>query len=331
MARVALNQIRKSFGQVNVLKNIDLEIPNGSFTVLVGPSGCGKSTLLRLIAGLETPTSGTVVIGDKDVTNAEPSDRGISMVFQSYALFPHMTVGQNVEFGIKLAKVPVEERKRRVAQAAEILHLGPLMDRKPAALSGGQRQRVAIGRSIVRHPDVFLFDEPLSNLDANLRTQMRVELADLHQRLAATMVYVTHDQVEAMTLADQIVVLNAGNIEQVGTPTELYERPATEFVATFIGSPRMNLIKGAPAERAGAKTLGVRPEHVAVSARGDWPARLSFVEYLGNEMILYIDTDFGPIIARQPRAVEFSAGENVELSFDPDQFHRFAEDGRRIV
>lgn len=331
MARVALNQIRKSFGQVNVLKSIDLEIPNGSFTVLVGPSGCGKSTLLRLIAGLETPTSGTVVIGDKDVTNAEPSDRGISMVFQSYALFPHMTVGQNVEFGIKLAKVPVEERKRRVAQAAEILHLGPLMDRKPAALSGGQRQRVAIGRSIVRHPEVFLFDEPLSNLDANLRTQMRVELADLHKRLAATMVYVTHDQVEAMTLADQIVVLNAGNIEQVGTPTELYERPATEFVATFIGSPRMNLIKGAPAQKAGVKTLGVRPEHVAVGTRGDWPARLSFVEYLGNEMILYLDTDFGPIIARQPRAAEFGAGASVELSFDPDNLHRFAADGRRAT
>jgi multiple sugar transport system ATP-binding protein len=331
MAKVEIKSLVKSFGAVSVIKGIDLNIPDGSFTVLVGPSGCGKSTLLRQIAGLDMPSSGSILIGDRDVTFDEPSDRGISMVFQSYALFPHMTVRQNVEFGMKLAKVPTEERAKRVANAAAVLHLEPLLDRKPAALSGGQRQRVAIGRSIVRNPDVFLFDEPLSNLDAALRTQMRVELAALHEKLKATMIYVTHDQVEAMTLADQIVVLNAGNIEQVGSPTELYERPQTEFVATFIGSPKMNLLKGRAAEVARAATVGVRPEQITIGPEGMWEAKLAFVEYLGNENIIYLDSEFGQVIARTSQQVDTPFGSTVRFGYDPESLHRFGTDGRRVA
>ena len=240
-----------------------------------------------------------------------------------------MNVRQNIEFGMKLAKVPVDERTRRVAAAAGVLHLDSLLDRKPAALSGGQRQRVAIGRAIVRQPEVFLFDEPLSNLDAALRTQMRVELAALHDRLKATMIYVTHDQVEAMTLADQIVVLNAGKIEQVGSASELYERPQTEFVATFIGSPKMNLLKGRAADALSAATIGVRPEHIKIEPDGMWEARLSFVEYLGNENIIYLESEFGQVIARLPHAVDGIADAPVRFGYDPANLHRFGPDGLR--
>ncbi|EJN05950.1 ATP-binding cassette domain-containing protein [Phyllobacterium sp. YR531] len=300
MSSVTLTQIKKSFGSVDVMNNIDLSIEKGEFCVFVGPSGCGKSTLLRLIAGLELVTSGKIVIGDRDVTHAEPSARGIAMVFQSYALYPHLTVRENIGFGLSLAKRPKAEIKAKVEAAAEALQLGHLLDRKPKALSGGQRQRVAIGRAIVRNPAVFLFDEPLSNLDAALRTQMRMELTDLHRKLGATMIYVTHDQVEAMTMADKIVVLNGGRIEQVGTPMELYNKPASPFVAGFIGSPKMNLIEGSAAEALGCKVYGIRPEHLCLSTtEGQWEANVRHIERLGAETILHLDTVvIGPLIAR---------------------------------
>ncbi|MER9136168.1 ATP-binding cassette domain-containing protein [Mesorhizobium sp. M0830] len=331
MANVELTHINKTFGAVEIIPDLTFSIPDGSFTVLVGPSGCGKSTLLRMVAGLEQPTRGSISIGGRDVTHDEPSKRGISMVFQSYALFPHMTVEQNVDFGLRLAKVPAEERRARVAAAAEVLHLGPLLKRKPAALSGGQRQRVAIGRSIVRNPDVFLFDEPLSNLDAALRTQMRVELADLHGRLKATMVYVTHDQVEAMTLADQIVVMNAGRVEQIGSPMELYSKPQTQFVASFIGSPRMNLISGEPARQEGATTIGFRPEHVTIdNEKGMWGGRLRIAEHLGNETIAYVESDIGEIIVRLGGHQQMKPGDAVRMTPDRDHLHRFDDGGVRI-
>ncbi|MEZ2221584.1 ABC transporter ATP-binding protein [Rhizobium sp. RCC_161_2] len=331
MADVILNDINKTFGTVETIPNLTLRVPDGSFTVLVGPSGCGKSTLLRMIAGLEKPTRGLIAIGGRDVTDTEPSKRGISMVFQSYALFPHMTVEQNIDFGLRLAKVPEDERRARVASAAEILHLKSLLQRKPAALSGGQRQRVAIGRSIVRNPEVFLFDEPLSNLDAALRSQMRVELADLHQRLKATMIYVTHDQVEAMTLADQIVVMNAGRIEQVGAPMDLYSEPRTEFVATFIGSPKMNLIAGDAARAYGASTIGIRPEHIDVGSEGGtWTGRLRVVEHLGNETIAYVQSDVGELVIRVVGHQEIKPGETVYMTPDMNHLHRFDEQGLRL-
>ena len=330
MAEVRLTNINKTFGNLETIPDLTLDVPDGSFTVLVGPSGCGKSTLLRMVAGLEEATRGAITIGGRDVTHVEPSDRGISMVFQSYALFPHMTVEQNIDFGLRLAKTPPEERKRRVDVAAEILHLKPLLKRKPVALSGGQRQRVAIGRSIVRQPDVFLFDEPLSNLDAALRTQMRVELTDLHQRLKTTMIYVTHDQVEAMTLADQIVVMNAGRIEQLGAPMELYTFPATEFVATFIGSPKMNLVKGPSAAAENATTLGIRPEDFVVGDSGPWSGRVHVVEQLGNETIAYVQSNVGDLVVRQPGSHGVKAGETIHLSPRHEALHRFGSDGRRI-
>ncbi|KFE33864.1 ABC transporter ATP-binding protein [Thioclava atlantica] len=330
MTEVRLSRIRKVFGAVEIFADLSLTVPEGSFTVLVGPSGCGKSTLLRMIAGLEEPTEGRIEIGGRDVTDAEPSDRGISMVFQSYALFPHMTVAQNIDFGLRLAKVPAAERERRVAQAAQILDLERYLDRKPAALSGGQRQRVAIGRSIVRNPAVFLFDEPLSNLDAALRNQMRVELAELHNRLDATMIYVTHDQVEAMTLADQIVVMNAGRIEQVGSPSELYERPATTFVARFIGSPRMNLLEGAVAAEHGAAICGIRPEHLTLTEDGPWAGTVTVAEYLGNETVIHVQSDLGDLIVRQPGQVRLAAGTPIRLTPDLSQIHRFDAEGKRL-
>jgi ABC-type sugar transport system ATPase subunit len=331
MAEVAISSVNKTFGAVEIIPNLDLAVPHGSFTVLVGPSGCGKSTLLRMISGLETPTRGTIVIGGADVTREEPSKRGISMVFQSYALFPHMTVRQNIDFGMRLAKVPKEERVKRVAYAAGVLKLESLLDRKPAALSGGQRQRVAIGRSIVRNPNVFLFDEPLSNLDAALRTQMRVELAELHQRLGATMIYVTHDQVEAMTLADQIVVMNAGRIEQVGSPLELYERPQTEFVATFIGSPKMNLIRGNAAKEFGAATIGIRPEHIEFDQAGPWTGKVRLVERLGNESIAYVDSSAGEMTVRMVGSSGLSNGQDVRLAPRREHVLRFDNTGNRIA
>ena len=286
---VILKGLRKSFGAVGIIKGIDLTVEPGEFCVFVGPSGCGKSTLLRLISGLEEATEGVIEIGGKDVTQAEPSARGIAMVFQSYALYPHLSVRDNIGFGLSLAKLPKAEIARKVGAAAEALQLTPLLDRKPKALSGGQRQRVAIGRAIVRDPKVFLFDEPLSNLDAALRAQMRIELSDLHRKLGATMIYVTHDQVEAMTMADKIVVLNHGRIEQVGTPMELYNAPVSAFVAGFIGSPKMNLYPGAAAGETCA-TYGVRPEHLRLNNDTPrWTGTVHHVERLGADTVIYLD------------------------------------------
>ncbi len=295
---VVLKNLTKSFGAVDVIKGVDLEIAPGEFCVFVGPSGCGKSTLLRLISGLEEATSGTIEIAGRDVTHAEPSERGIAMVFQSYALYPHLTVRENIGFGLSLAKRPKAEIAARVEAAAAVLQLGPYLDRKPKALSGGQRQRVAIGRAMVRDPNVFLLDEPLSNLDAALRAQMRIELTDLHKKLGATMIYVTHDQVEAMTMADKIVVLNAGQIEQVGSPMELYNAPVSPFVAGFIGSPKMNLVPNV----MGCATYGIRPEHLDLStSAGQWQGTIRHVERLGAEVILYLQTEaMGELVLRLP-------------------------------
>jgi multiple sugar transport system ATP-binding protein len=331
MSDVTIRSLNKTFGALEIIPDLNLNVPHGSFTVLVGPSGCGKSTLLRIIAGLEQPTRGSIAIGGTDVTYEEPSKRGISMVFQSYALFPHMTVGQNIDFGMRIAKMPKEERERKVAYAAGVLKLEKLLDRKPSALSGGQRQRVAIGRSIVRDPKVFLFDEPLSNLDAALRGQMRVELAELHQRLKATMIYVTHDQVEAMTLADQIVVMNAGRIEQIGDPLTLYEKPETEFVATFIGSPKMNLIKGAAAQAMGVATIGIRPEHLDVGDAGTWSAAVRVVEKLGNEAIAYLDSEVGDLTLRLVGTPALKPGDQLKMSPRDGHVHYFDQDGRRVA
>jgi ABC-type sugar transport system ATPase subunit len=299
MTSVILRNLTKSFGAVDVIKGVDLTVDPGEFCVFVGPSGCGKSTLLRLISGLEEATSGQIEIGGRDVTHAEPSARGIAMVFQSYALYPHLTVRENIGFGLSLAKLPKAEIKAKVAAAAEALQLTHLLDRKPKALSGGQRQRVAIGRAIVRDPKVFLFDEPLSNLDAALRAQMRIELSDLHRKLGATMIYVTHDQVEAMTMADKIVVLNAGRIEQVGTPMELYHTPVSPFVAGFIGSPKMNLYDGRAAGEACA-TYGIRPEHLRLTSDAPrWTGTVRHVERLGADTVIYLDVPtLGEMVVR---------------------------------
>ena len=332
MATVELKNVNKCFGPVEVIPDVSLTIPDGSFTVFVGPSGCGKSTLLRLIAGLEDVTRGAIHIGEKDVTYVRPPDRGISMVFQSYALYPHMSVADNIGFALKMAKIAPNEIKRRVEAAATILQLDGLLARKPGELSGGQRQRVAIGRAIVREPKVFLFDEPLSNLDAALRTQMRVELAQLHKRLGATMIYVTHDQVEAMTLADQIVVLNKGVIEQVGPPMELYEQPRTLFVAGFIGSPRMNLINGAVAQSFQAHTLGIRPEHLDICENGgDWRGSIVLAERLGSDTLLHVDVpQIGRVIARSHGDVICEPGQSIGLVPRQERVHRFDTSGKAI-
>jgi multiple sugar transport system ATP-binding protein len=296
---VVLRNIRKSFGAVEVIKGVDLTIEPGEFCVFVGPSGCGKSTLLRLISGLEEVTSGVIEIGGKDVTDAEPSARGIAMVFQNYALYPHLSVRDNIGFGLSLAKLPKAEIKAKVEAAAAALKLTDYLDRKPKALSGGQRQRVAIGRAIVRDPKVFLFDEPLSNLDAALRAQMRIELSDLHRKLGATMIYVTHDQVEAMTMADKIVVLNGGRVEQVGSPMDLYNAPVSPFVAGFIGSPKMNLY---PGEAAGERclTYGIRPEHLRPTTDAPrWTGTVRHVERLGADTVIYLDVPgLGEMVVR---------------------------------
>ena len=297
---VVLKSLCKSFGAVDVIKTVDLTIAAGEFCVFVGPSGCGKSTLLRLISGLEHQTSGTIEIGGRDVTNAEPSERGIAMVFQSYALYPHLTVRENIGFGLSLARLPKAEIAAKVNAAAEALQLEPYLDRKPKALSGGQRQRVAIGRAMVRNPKVFLLDEPLSNLDAALRAQMRIELSDLHRKLGATMIYVTHDQVEAMTMADKIVVLNAGRVEQVGSPMDLYNNPVSPFVAGFIGSPKMNLYTGTVAAGLGARTYGIRPEHLRLTSDNPrWQGKVRHVERLGADTVIYLDVpDLGDMTVR---------------------------------
>src|ERR1700719_1835728 len=297
MGQITLQRVRKSFGPVNIIKNANLDIENGSFVVFVGPSGCGKTTLLRLIAGLEDVTGGQILIDGKNVVDVPPAKRGLSMVFQSYALYPHMSVRGNIAFGLKMAGLPRPEVDRKVEAAAATLNLTPYLDRKPRDLSGGQRQRVAIGRAIVREPKAFLFDEPLSNLDAALRVQMRLEVTKLQKQLGTTAVYVTHDQVEAMTMADKIVVLNAGRIEQVGSPLDLYRSPANLFVAGFIGSPKMNLIEGPEAEKRGAKAIGVRPEHIRVSRdSGDGIGTIGVSEHLGSATFLHVQADgVGPL------------------------------------
>ena len=326
-----LKSVRKSFGSAEVIPGLSLSIPNGSFAVLVGPSGCGKSTILRMIAGLEEVSSGTIEINGKDVTYREPSQRGIAMVFQSYALYPHMTVAENIGFGMILAKRPKAEIKRRVGEAAAILRLEHLLDRKPKQLSGGQRQRVAIGRAITRDPQVFLFDEPLSNLDASLRGQMRVELAELHAKIGATMIYVTHDQIEAMTMADQIVVLNEGRIEQQGKPMELYNAPETRFVAGFIGAPSMNFLEGSIASRHGCDALGVRPEHISLRDEdGDLAGSIRHAEHLGSDTMVYVHhEDYGQITVRAEGNRKLNIGSVVHLVLPAEHLHKF-RNGVRI-
>jgi ABC-type sugar transport system ATPase subunit len=316
MSSVKLQGLSKSFGGHRVINGVDLTIEAGEFCVFVGPSGCGKSTLLRIISGLEDATEGRIEIAGRDVTGEEPSKRGIAMVFQSYALYPHLTVRENIGFGLALAKLPKDMIAQKVAAAAEALQLTPLLDRKPKALSGGQRQRVAIGRAMVRGPAVFLLDEPLSNLDAALRAQMRIELTELHRKLGATMIYVTHDQVEAMTMADKIVVLNGGRIEQVGSPMQLYNAPANAFVAGFIGSPKMNLYSGDVAKAKGCATYGLRPEHVVLSAKGgEWQGAVRHVEYLGADTVVYLDVpNLGELLARVSGDVQFQIGSQIWAS-----------------
>ena len=310
---------------------MNLSIESGSFTVLVGPSGCGKSTLLRMVSGLETTSSGSVYIGGVDVTDKEPSERSIAMVFQSYALYPHMTVAENIGFGLMLAKRPKAEVTAAVRNAASILRLDRLLDRKPKALSGGQRQRVAIGRAIVREPKVFLFDEPLSNLDAALRAEMRVELSELHARIGATMIYVTHDQVEAMTMADDIISLNEGSVEQQGAPMALYSEPLTPFVAGFIGSPKMNLKDGLLADVKGCSVYGIRPEHLDVSDAGDaWPMTVKLVETLGAESIIHLRSDaYGDFVMRTDGQSTLAPGSAIKIKPRTGLEH-FFRDGRRI-
>ncbi len=327
MSGLILAGVEKAFGAVQVIKGIDLTVNPGEFCVFVGPSGCGKSTLLRMIAGLEGVSAGAISIGGTDVTWAEPSERGIAMVFQSYALYPHMSVRDNIGFGLSLARVPKDQIAEKVNQAAELLQLTALLDRKPKALSGGQRQRVAIGRAIVRDPAVFLFDEPLSNLDASLRAQMRLELTDLHARLGATMIYVTHDQVEAMTMADKIVVLNAGRIEQVGRPMDLYRAPATPFVAGFIGSPRMNLYTGELARAEGCVTYGIRPEHLTLVAQGGkWQGTVRFVERLGPDAMVHLHVaGLGDMTVRTSGEIALSTGDETGIMPQEGREHRFAD------
>lgn len=332
MSQIRLEKTSKVFGKITVIPPLDLEIGKGEFVVFVGPSGSGKSTLLRLIAGLEDASGGTISIEGKDVTKVPCGDRGLAMVFQSYALYPHLTVRQNMSFPLEMAREPRESIVRRIDETARILDLTPFLERRPAQLSGGQRQRVAIGRAIVRNPTAFLFDEPLSNLDAALRGSMRLEIMKLHQQLKATMIYVTHDQVEAMTMADRIVVLNHGKIEQVGTPQELYERPANRFVAEFIGAPRMNRIEGAAAAAHGAQTIGVRPEHIRIEREGGlWPAQVELIENLGAESHIHAHSDVaGSLVVRVAGHPGVSVGESIMLSPALDSLHKFDHDGTAI-
>ena len=332
MGSITLDGVRKSFGAHEIIQGADLEIADGSFVVFVGPSGCGKTTLLRMIAGLEDVSDGRILIDGVNVVGVPPAKRGLSMVFQSYALYPHMSVRGNIAFGLKMAGLPKAEIDQKVENAAGILNLTPYLERKPRDLSGGQRQRVAIGRAIVREPKAFLFDEPLSNLDAALRVQMRLEVTRLQRQLATTAIYVTHDQVEAMTMADQIVVLNAGRIEQFGSPLELYERPNNLFVAGFIGSPKMNLIAGQLAAAQGAATIGIRPEHVVVNRDGKgWTGRVAVAEHLGSDTFLYVDVpEVGTLTARCPGEMHGHVGETIGLAPDPTRLHRFDKDGKAI-
>jgi multiple sugar transport system ATP-binding protein len=360
MANVKLESVRKTFvagGTTRVaVDDVSLEVADGEFCVLVGPSGCGKSTTLRIVAGLETATSGRVLIGPREVTTLRAKERDIAMVFQSYALYPHMTAYENMAFALKLRKMPAPDLDRRVREAAAMLGIAERLDRRPRQLSGGERQRIALGRAIVRQPQVFLFDEPLSNLDAKLRLQMRREIAALHQRLGATMIYVTHDQVEAMTLGDRIVVLDRGRVQQIAPPLELYERPSNVFVASFIGSPAMNLVPGQLVREsnvtfqarsnafsvtlrewpnvAAGKTvvLGVRPEHVHLAGSGEGiTGRVELAEPLGNELLLHLSVGEHQLTSRLPPGVPPAAGSTVQLALDGGRIHLFdRESGRRL-
>ena len=333
MGRITLDKVSKSFGPVEVIPPLDLTIEDGEFVVFVGPSGCGKSTLLRLIAGLEDISSGQIRIDKQDATNVPPAKRGLAMVFQSYALYPHMSVRKNIAFPLRMAKMSQSEIDKRVEGAASVLNLTDYLDRRPGQLSGGQRQRVAIGRAIVREPAAFLFDEPLSNLDAALRVGMRLEISELHERLKTTMIYVTHDQVEAMTMADKIVVLRKGVIEQVGSPLELYHTPQNLFVAGFIGSPTMNLIEGPEAAKHNAHTIGIRPEHIAVSDSGGlWSGKVGVSEHLGSDTFFHIhDTGLAETITvRADGEVGFRHGDTIHLTPRDDIIHRFDAAGLRI-
>ncbi|MEM9577594.1 MAG: sn-glycerol-3-phosphate ABC transporter ATP-binding protein UgpC [Pseudomonadota bacterium] len=351
MARIALKDVSKSYGPVEVLRDINLDIADGEFIVLVGPSGCGKSTLLRMIAGLEPITGGDFLIDGERMNDVRPRDRDIAMVFQSYALYPHMDVARNMGFSMEIRKEPADAASSKVAQAAQTLGLTNLTGRLPKALSGGQRQRVAMGRAIVRDPRAFLFDEPLSNLDAALRVEMRLEIARLHQRLGATMIYVTHDQVEALTLADRIVVLHGGDIQQIGSPLELYERPANKFVAQFIGSPTMNVVaveggKRSVTARNGmtialphlpdtgdATELGIRPEHLDVvdAGQGDMTAVADVVEHLGSDTNIYVNVDgIGPLMVRKHGNIPARSGDRLNLRVQPEHAHLFAADGTTL-
>ncbi|CAI9405715.1 Maltose/maltodextrin import ATP-binding protein MalK [Pleomorphomonas sp. T1.2MG-36] len=355
MASLTMRNVRKSFGRVEIIKGVDLDIADGEFVVFVGPSGCGKSTLLRMVAGLEEITSGEILIDDKLCNDIAPKDRGIAMVFQSYALYPHKSVYANMAFALEIAGFSKTEIAEKVDKAAKILHIEHLLDRKPGQLSGGQRQRVAIGRAIVREPKIFLFDEPLSNLDAALRVSTRAEIAKLHEDLGSTMVYVTHDQVEAMTLADKIVVLEAGNVRQVGAPLELYHRPQNLFVAGFIGSPKMNFLKvkssavdadgitvagdGVPTLKVavtstGASvgedlTLGIRPEHIKLGTEGGLPVTVTFVERLGHQTIVqaHRGDDETSLIAVLDGDVPVKAGEQRQFVFSGTDCHLFNAQG----
>jgi lactose/L-arabinose transport system ATP-binding protein len=357
MADVLLERIKKNYGALPVIKGVDLDILSREFVVMVGPSGCGKSTLLRIVAGLEDLTSGTIRIDGRDVTGFEPVDRGIAMVFQSYALYPHMTVAQNMTFGLRVTGVPADEIETRLRAAARSLQLDPYLDRRPAQLSGGQRQRVAIGRAIVRNPKVFLFDEPLSNLDAELRVHMRIELARLHSRLGSTMIYVTHDQVEAMTLADKIVVMQAGQVEQVGPPLEVFDDPANMFVAGFIGSPKMNFLPAratdsegrtvalvgdeesrielpwlrGPLSRGQEVMVGLRPQHLRLSDEGSLRLRPDVVEQLGDVSYLHGETRGGTeIVVQVAERLPSVPRTEVRLAFDPARVFVFGRNGQRL-
>ena len=353
MGALTIANVRKTFGHVEILKGIDIDIDAGEFLILVGPSGCGKSTLLNIIAGLELPTDGSVSIGERDVTYEAPKDRDIAMVFQSYALYPNMNVAQNIAFGLEMRKVPKEKREEAVQRVAKMLQITQLLDRKPGQLSGGQRQRVAMGRALARDPKLFLFDEPLSNLDAKLRVEMRAEIKLLHQRTKTTTVYVTHDQVEAMTLGDRIAVMSGGKVEQFGTPEDIYARPATKFVAEFIGSPAMNMIpavrSGAgiaangvdlpltPAQRdalqknAAAKlTYGLRPEALQLSSDGI-PGTMHFTEPTGPETYATVDTAVGMLTLRVPGYMTSKVGDAVHVKWSPEASHLFdGDNGQRI-
>jgi multiple sugar transport system ATP-binding protein len=333
MGRIQLKQVQKKFGDVEVIPPLDLEINDGEFVVFVGPSGCGKSTLLRLIAGLEDTTSGNIEIDGADATDLPPAKRGLAMVFQSYALYPHMSVRKNIAFPMRMAKMSKDEQDKRIESAAKALNLTDYLDRRPGQLSGGQRQRVAIGRAIVREPSAFLFDEPLSNLDAALRVGMRLDISELQKKLETTMVYVTHDQVEAMTMADKIVVLQAGVIEQVGSPLELYRNPHNLFVAGFIGSPKMNIITGHEAAKHGVETIGIRPEHIEVSTtEGQWHGTVGVAEHLGSDTFIHIHGIEGcdPMTVRAGGDVAVKHGDTVYLTPDASQIHRFGADGLRM-